>query len=348
MIRVNREELYSCAYEILLAVGENPEGAKIVAECLIRSDLRGITTHGTYLLSPIVNRVNASCLALPTKISVITDDGAIAVIDGGDGLGAIAGKYAVDLSIKRASQFGISIVLIRRTNNLGALAFYTEMVAKEGMIAMMGCNAAPAMAPWGGAGAFLGTNPIAIAAYTGKDLLFSADMATSIVARGKIRKAAREDKPIPENWALDCDGNLTTDPVAALNGALLPMGGPKGSALALTVDIISGILAGAAHAPDIKSFHSNDGATGVGASLITIDIRKFMDLDAFASTIDAYFTQLKSLKKASFTSEIFIPGEIEYKNELNNNKNGIPLEEKAIETINELLIQLGLSQRLKI
>ena len=346
MIRVNREQLYSCTYEILTAIGEDPEGAKIAADCLIRSDARGITTHGTYLLSPIVERAKAACLSLPTKISTITDDGAIAVIDGGDGLGAIAGKYAVDLSVKRASQFGISIVLIRRTNNLGALAFYTEMVAREGMIAMMGCNAAPAMAPWGGAGAYLGTNPIAIAIYTGKDLLFSADMATSIVARGKIRKAAREGKPIPGDWALDCDGNLTTDPVAAINGALLPMGGPKGSALALTVDIVSGILAGAEHAPNIKSFHTIGGATGVGASLIAIDIRKFMELDVFASTMDEYFTQLKALKKANFTSEIYIPGEIEYKNELNNLKNGIPLEEKAVETINELLDQLGIKQQL--
>ena len=155
-------------------------------------------------------------------------------------------------------------------------------------------------------------------------------MATSIVARGKIRKAAREGKPIPDNWALDSDGNLTTDPMAAINGALLPMGGPKGSALALTVDIVSGILAGAEHAPNIKSFHTIEGATGVGASLIAIDIRKFMELDAFASTMDEYFTQIKGLKKASFTSEIFIPGEIEYKNELNNLRTGYPWKKKRL------------------
>ena len=348
MIRINRGKLYSCAYEILVAIGENPDGANIVAESLVRSDSRGITTHGTYLLTPIVNRVKASRLSLPTKISIISDNGVTAVIDGGDGLGAIAGKFAVDLSIKQASQYGISIVLIRKTNNLGALAYYTELVAKEGMIAMMSCNAAPAMAPWGAAEAFMGTNPIAIATYTGKDLLFSADMATSIVARGKIRKAVREGESIPDNWALDCDGNLTTDPVAALNGALLPIGGPKGSALALMVDIISGILSGSEHAPNIKSFHEIDGVTGVGAALISIDIRKFMDLDTFSDSITSYFSQLKNLKKASFASEIFLPGEIEYRCELNSNEKGILMEDKAVATINTLIDQLSIKPHFKI
>ena len=128
----------------------------------------------------------------------------------------------------------------------------------------MSSNAAPSMAPFGGAEAFTGTNPIAIAMYTGRDLLFSADMATSVVARGKIRQSARRGIEIPGDWALDEHGNPTTDPNEALKGTLLPMGGPKGSAIALAVDILSGMVAGAQHAPDIKSFHDLDGPTGVG------------------------------------------------------------------------------------
>jgi LDH2 family malate/lactate/ureidoglycolate dehydrogenase len=313
---------------------------------LIFADSRGITTHGTYLLSPIVNRAKAAQLSLPTSVKTILDNAAVAVIDGGDGLGAIAGKAAADLSIKCASQYGISLVLIRNTNNLGALAYYTEMVAKEGMIALMGCNAAPAMAPWGGAEAFLGTNPMAIAIYTGKDLLFSADMATSIVARGKIRKAAREGQSIPNNWALDLEGNTTTDPNAALKGALLPMGGPKGSAIALAIDILSGIVSGSAHAPNIRSFHLLEGVTGVGASLVAMDIRKFMPLDAFASSMDEYIDKIKGLKKASFTSDIYLPGEIEYKKEMESKVKGISLDEKTVKAINEMLEQLGIQKHL--
>ena len=345
-MKITPEELFACVHDLLLAAGENSENAKLVAENFCQADARGITTHGSYLLTPIFDRVKANQLSLPTNPTIITDEAAIAVIDGGDGLGPVAGNLAVELASKRAAQFGISLVLIRNTNNLGSLAFYTEKIARQGMIALMGCNAAPAMAPWGGAEAFTGTNPIAIAIYTGKDLLFSADMATSVVARGKIRKAAREGKSIPADWAMDADGNLTTDPVAALKGTLLPMGGPKGSAIALAVDIFSGILAGSQHAPNLKSFHATEGKTGVGATLMAIDIRKFMELDQFAQSMDEYLQTLKGMKKANFASEIFIPGEIEFRKEIASREKGIELDDKAVEVVNQLLEQVGSSQRL--
>ncbi len=346
-MKINRENLLACTYDLLITAGEGPDGAQLVAENFCQADSRGITTHGSYLLTPIFHRVEVKQLSLPTRATVAVDEASVAVIDGGNGLGPIAGKLAVDLSIKRASDYGISLVLIRNTNNLGSLAFYTEMIARQGMIALMSCNAAPAMAPWGGAEAFTGTNPIAIAIYTGKDILFSADMATSVVARGKIRQAAREGKSIPADWALDSYGNVTTDPAAALKGTLLPMGGPKGSAIALAVDILSGILAGAEHAPNLKSFHEPEGKTGVGATLIAIDIKKFMDLDQFSSTMDEYIQSLKGMKKANFASEIFVPGEIEYKREMASREMGISLDDKAVDVLNQLLKKVGSSKRLE-
>ena len=346
-MKIDRDELYACAIEILLALGETPENAKIAAENFCQADSRGITTHGTYLLTPIFDRVQVNQLSLPTTPTIVCDDAAIAIIDGGNGLGPVAGKFAVDLAVKRASQYGISLVLIRNTNNVGSLSFYTEMIAKQGMVAMMSCNAAPAMAPWGGAEAFTGTNPIAVGIFTGKDVLFSADMATSVVARGKIRSAVKANKPIPADWALDSDGNPTTDPVAAMNGTLMPMGGPKGSALALVVDILSGILAGGEHAPNIKTFHSPSGTTGVGASIAAIDIRKFANLDQFATTMDEYVQTLKGIKKANFTSEIFLPGEIEQKREVASRQNGVELDEKAITVLNQLLEKVRSSKRLE-
>jgi LDH2 family malate/lactate/ureidoglycolate dehydrogenase len=345
-MKIFKEDLYACIFELLLAAGESTGGAKIVAENFCRSDARGITTHGSYLLTPIFDRVKVNQLSLPTNATVVMDEAAVSIVDGGNGLGPVAGKLAVDVTIKHASEFGISLVLIRNTNNLGSLANYTEMIAREGMIGLMGCNAAPAMAPWGGAEAFIGTNPIAIAIYTGKDILFSADMATSVVARGKIRKAAREGKPIPSDWALDVEGNLTTDPVSALKGTLLPMGGPKGSALALAVDILSGILAGAQYAPNVKSFHTPEGTTGVGASLMAIDIKRFIALDQFSSTMEEYIRSLKGIKKANFASEIFMPGEIEYRREIASGETGIDLEDKAVDVINQLLEKNGSIKRL--
>jgi LDH2 family malate/lactate/ureidoglycolate dehydrogenase len=345
-LKIIWDDLFACTYELLLAAGESPEGAKLVAENLCQADARGITTHGTYLLTPILDRVNVNQLSLPTHPTFICDEAAVAIIDGGNGLGPVAGKLAADVAVKRASQYGIGMVLIRNTNNLGSLAFYTEMIARQGMVAMMNCNAAPAMAPWGGAEAFTGTNPIAIAIYTGQDVLFSADMATSVVARGKVRKAAREGKPIPSDWALDSDGNTTTDPATALKGTLLPMGGPKGSAIALAVDILSGILSGGEHAPNLKSFHAPEGKTGVGASLIAIDIRKFGDLNQFSASMDEYFQSLKGMKKAKFASEIFVPGEIEYRREIASRESGIVLDDKAVDVLNQLLEKVGSDKRL--
>jgi len=346
MNKIKRDVLICCTTEVLSILGEDKPSAEITAESLVFADARGISTHGTYLLTPIANRVKQGQLILPTRITTVKENSAVAVFDGGNGMGAVAGKMAVDLCIKNAKSYGISLVLIRNTNNMGALAFYTEKIAREGMIAIMGCNAAPAMAPWGGAEAFLGTNPFAIAIYTGQEMLFSADMATSIVARGKIRKAAREGKTIPDSWALDSEGNLTTSPLEALKGALLPMGGPKGSAIALAIDILSGLVSGSSHAPDIKSFHTLDGVTGVGAFFIAIDIEKFMPLNDFAASMDQYICKIKGMKKAGFTSEIFIPGEIEYRKELQSRESDISLDEKTCEVINSILAENGVHERL--
>lgn len=346
-MKIDRDLLYACATDVLLALGESPENASIAAENFCQADSRGVTTHGTYLLSPIFDRVQVNQLSLPTTPALIIDEAAIAIVDGRNGLGPVAGKFAADLAAKRAAQFGISLVLIRNTNNVGSLSFYTEMIAKQGMVGMMSCNAAPAMAPWGGAEAFTGTNPIAVGIYTGTDLLFSADMATSVVARGKIRSAVKANKAIPADWALDSAGNPTTDPKAAMDGTLMPMGGPKGSALALAVDIMSGILAGGEHAPNIKTFHTPSGTTGVGASIAAIDIRKFADLDQFGATMEEYIQSLKGMKKASFASDIYLPGEIEQRREQASRKNGIELDETNVSALNKLLEKVGASRRLE-
>lgn len=341
-MKIPQDKLYNAARNILIACGENEQGASDVAECMLKADMRGITTHGTYLLTPIYKRMQAHQLALPTQTTVAQDRGATATIDGGDGLGAIAGRKACDLAVAKAKEFGIATVLIRNTNNIGMLANYTEQAAREGMIAFMCCNAAPAMAPWGGSEQYIGTNPIAMAIYTGQDLIFSADMATSVVARGKIRKAARNGTAIPSDWALDEDGNITTDPNAALKGCLLPMGGPKGSAIALTVDLFAGMLSGSRYANDLKSFHAPEGSTGVGAALVVINIDYFMQAEEFSALMAEYIKKMKGLKKAQGTDAILLPGELEQMKEAQSRDKGVELDEGAVQAINELLKNLNI------
>ena len=345
-MKIETGKLRAAAVEILKACGETDAGAAAVADSMIIADSRGITTHGTYLLSPIHKRVKAGQLPLPTKATLVADKGATAVVDGGDGLGAIAGKLAVETAVAKARINGVSTVLIRNTNNVGSLAVYTEAAAREGMIAFMTCNAAPAMSPWGGSEPFLGTNPIAMAIYTGEEVMFSADMASSVVARGKIRKAARNGETIPADWAMDGEGNFTTDPNAALKGCLLPMGGPKGSAIALFVDIFSGLLSGSKYAQDLKSFHAPEGSTGVGAALTVVNIENFMPLPAFASLMRGYIATMKGLQKAKGFGEIFLPGEIEQAKEKKAKSEGVALDDNAVKAINELLETFGSAPRL--
>jgi LDH2 family malate/lactate/ureidoglycolate dehydrogenase len=344
-MKVSADLLKKGAEEILKYLGETSENAVKIAEILVRADMRGVSTHGTYLLTVISMRVKGGQLKLPTLPRVISDSGATAVIDGMDGIGMVAGSMAIELAIEKAKQYGVGMVLIRNTNNLGSLACYTQKAAEQGMIAIMSCNAAPAMAPWGGAEKFMGTNPIAIS-IPADGVGFTADMATSVVARGKIRKAARNGIDIPDNWALDINGVPTTDPNKALKGTLLPMGGPKGSALAMAVDIISGLLAGSGYGPLLKSFQVLEGPPRVGASCIVIDVSRFMALGKFKELMAEYSNSIKSLKKAEGFSEILMPGEIKYRKEQNSLKDGIELDPQLISALDELLVQAGSNIRL--
>jgi LDH2 family malate/lactate/ureidoglycolate dehydrogenase len=247
--------------------------------------------------------------------------------------------------MEKAEKYGVGMVLIRNANNVGCLGCYTQRAAENGKIAIMSSNAAPAMAPWGAAEKFLGTNPIAIS-IPAKSVNFTADMATSVVARGKIREALRNGKTIPDNWAMDPEGRPTTDPAKALEGSLMPIGGPKGSSLAMAVDIISGVLAGSGYGNKLKSFHVLEGPTGVGASCIVIDVSHFMDVESFKEMMENYFNMVKNLKKAEGVEEIFIPGEIEYRKEKKSLEEGVEISDKLAGSLNELLKKVGSNLRI--
>lgn len=344
-MRVMVEKLKLVAEDILRRLGESGENARRIADVLVRADMRGVSTHGVYLLNVIAMRVEGGQLKLPTEVEVLSEKDATLLIDGKDGIGMVAASIALDRAIEKARKYGIGIALIRNTNNIGCLGCYTEKAAEQGMIALMTSNAAPSMAPWGAAEKFLGTNPIALS-IPGDGMNFTMDMATSVVARGKIREAQRKGLKIPEGWALDAEGRPTTDPERALEGTLMPIGGPKGSALAMAVDIICGLLAGSGYGNQLKSFHILEGPTRVGASCIAIDISHFTDLSEFKKKVKGYFETVKGLKKASGIEEILIPGEIEFRREEKSRGEGVDIDEKLASSINSLLVKLGSDLRL--
>ena len=242
----------------------------------------------------------------------------------------------MNLAIKKGKENGMAIVSGCHTNHLGMLAYYVLNAINHDMIAIMTSNAPPAMAPWGGQKALIGTNPFCIGIPAGKHLPIVVDMATSIVARGKVRLAIEKQESIPEGWALDENGKSTTDPTLALKGSVLPLGGVKGYCLAILVEILSGVLSGGNIFDKVKSSTDMSGPMDVGFFIQAIDISQFMDKNQFKARVDNLIEIVKQSPRATGVSEIFLPGEIEFKVEKDRLENGIPIKERIWNKIIDL------------
>ena len=284
-MRLSESDLIGAAREVLVGLGESADNATLAAELFVQADLRGVSTHGVNLLRLVSQRVEAKLLDLPTTCSIESDSAAAAVLNGNNGLGQIAASMALDIACDKAGRFGIAMATLKNTNNIGALGCLSLKATRRGYIALIMTNGNPSVAPYGAARPFFGTNPLSIAVPRGNAGPLVLDMSSSIVARGKIRLASMSGQEIPLGWALDDAGLPTTDPKKALKGCLLPLAGPKGSGLAMMIDILSGLLAGAAYGDKLKSFHELEGPTGVGAVFICIDIGFFMDKEKFTSLL---------------------------------------------------------------
>ncbi len=336
-MKVKPEQLKRVAVEILRGFKATDEQAELVAESLVRADMRGIGTHGVHFLTLLADRVDAGMIQIPTHLKVIKDEGATGLIDGGDGLGQVAAHRAMEMSIEKARKFGTGSVAVRNTNHIGILAFYTLRIAEQGMVGMVMCNGAASMPPWGGAEAFFGTNPLSIAVPNGSGEPIVLDMSSSLVARGKIRRAERLREPIPLGWALDQNGEPTTDPSEAMKGTLVPIGGPKGYGLALMVDVLAGLLSGSQFGRKVKTFHQPLGPTGVGVFVMAIDIGRFMPIQQFKESMQSYGDSIKESRKAKGVSRIYLPGEIEFEKKKKSMTEGIELDDSVASTLNQLL-----------
>ncbi len=347
-MRVMPDQLKEIAIQIVRGLGASQEEAILVSENLIKAEMRGVDTHGVHFLKLLSDRVYAGMVQLPTDLKILKEDGATVLLDGGNGLGQVAADRAMSLCIQKAHEYGVGCTLIRNTNHIGILAFYTLKAADEGMVGIVMCNAAPSMSPWGGAEAFFGTNPISIAMPGGKDApAVILDMSSSVVARGKIRRAQKMKESIPLGWALDETGSPTNDPTAALRGTLLPIGGPKGYGLAFMIDVLTGVLSGSNYGQGVKTFHQPLGPTGVGVFTMAIDIERFMPLGQFKPLMDSYIQSIKKSKRAKDVLRIYLPGEIEFEKERKSLTEGIELDLSVVESLNQILEKMGSPLRLK-
>jgi LDH2 family malate/lactate/ureidoglycolate dehydrogenase len=345
-VKVTADHLMNVALELLRTAGVGSQEAQLVAENLVAAELRGVPTHGINLLPAILERIAAGQMEVPTELKVIADEQAITHMDGGNGFGQTAATAGMRGCIEKARRFGIGFSLIRNTNNVGLLALYSLMAARQGLIGICACNGAASMAPWGGADSFFGTNPFSIAAPGGTGSPIVLDMSTTVVARGKIRRAARLKERIPLGWALDTSGVPTDDPEAAIRGTLVPVGEHKGYGMAFFIDLICGLLSGSRYARAVRTFHQPEGPTGVGVMTMAIDINRFMPLDHFSKLIDEHIRMIRGSTKAEGNSRIYLPGEIEAEREDLNNTRGVAVDPPVVKAIDGLLEKRGLAVRL--
>ena len=225
------------------------EHAETVARSLLAANLRGVDTHGMTRLPIYVERLRAGLINGRVSGTVVAEGPTTAVFDGENGLGQVVGTKGMQLAIAKAESAGVGFVTVRNSNHYGTAAYYAMMALAHDMIGVSITNSPPLMAPWGGRKGFLGTNPLSIAVPAGEERPFVFDMATSVVARGAVILAAKRGDAIPPTWAMNKDGEPTTDAKAALEGAVLPLGGHKGFGLAMAIDILAGVLAGGPFGP---------------------------------------------------------------------------------------------------
>jgi LDH2 family malate/lactate/ureidoglycolate dehydrogenase len=321
-----------------------PEGdARLAADTLVQADLWGHQSHGVMRLSWYVARLKAGVCTPVAAPEFAVDAGAIGVIDGHDAMGQVLTAHAMQDAIRRAKAHGIGAVALRNSNHFGTAMYFTLMAARAGCVGFLSTNASPAMAPWGGRKKTVGTNPWSWAAPAGKLAPLVLDIANTGVARGKIYLARQKGQPIPEGWAIDGDGAPTTDPAAAIDGIILPMAQHKGYAIAVVMDMLSGVLTGSAFGTGVHGPYQTEHRSGAGQMMIVLDIAAMQPLAEFGERMERYIAELKSVPLAKGFDEVVYPGELEARNDAKNRAAGLVLPADTIADLSATGARLGVS-----
>jgi LDH2 family malate/lactate/ureidoglycolate dehydrogenase len=320
------------------------EDAGTVARCLVRADLRGVDTHGLQLLPHYLERVRRGLINPRPNLKVERVTPMAGALDGQDGFGFVVATKAMAEAIDMAGEFGVGIVSARRSTHFGMAANYTLQAMDAGFIGIVFTNASRAMPPWGGREGLLGTSPIAVAAPSGQELPFDLDMSPAVAARGKIRRAARRGQQIPLGYALDVRGRQTTDPNVALDGGTVqPIGGPKGSALAMLMDVMGGVISGAAFGGDVgNQFEEYDRPQNVGHFIMAMKPDLFVSRDEYSKRMDALAQRVHACPTAEGFDEVIMPGERERRLEANHRRTGVPFHAKEVTMMQEAAAKAGL------
>ncbi len=326
-MKVFFEELKKLTAEKLKTAGVREQDAEKVADCYATADLYGVSSHGVAILPTHLKRLTAGGYNLTPTFPIVREGGSFQVVDGENAIGVLSALHCIDLAIKGAAKNGLFAVNSFHNNTLGPAFYYALEMAKKGFIGIVLCNSPAQMTAPNGKTKLLGTNPLAIAVPNGNKPIV-LDMATSAVAKSKIKQMQEKGESIPLGWALDENYQPTQDAEAALKGYVLPMAGFKGYGLALMIDILAGALSGAGYLDNVGRFYSPDFACmNVGFSFIAIDPTQMYGV-GFDALMQEYVQRIEEDERVAENKEIALPGFDRLNNKADNEQFGIEIEDE--------------------
>lgn len=339
--RVAAERLHVVVGATFARCGMSSADAALLADSLVASDLRGVHSHGVLRVPEYVKKLQADGVNPRGTPRIVRDAGAALVVDGDNSMGQVGAAFAMRAAIERARTTGLAAAAVRGSNHCGAMAYYAMMALEAGMIGLATTNALPTMAAWGGLDKIVGINPVGIAVPSDAEPPLVFDAAFSGSAHGKIRVYAQKGLPIPEGWAFDAAGHPTTDAVAALDGLLQPIGGFKGTGLAIMFGVLSSVLSGAAYGTELGNMVDGPKAGQDGHFFLAVNVEAFTELPAFRRRVDAVVREIRSSRRAPGVERIYSPGEIEQDTERRYRIEGIPLATATLDGLKQAATQVG-------
>lgn len=344
--RIPADLLQQFTSDVLVGFGVRKNEADQVAEVLVASDVQGIDSHGVPRLKMYTDRLREGLVNLEPKMTVITETPATLALDADNGMGHPASIEAMNRCIAKAKEIGLCMITVRNSNHFGIAGYYAAMALEHNLCGVAMTNATPLVVPTGARHPYVSTAPIAAAIPAGKEKPILLDAATSTVAWGKIEIARREDKSIPAGWAVDSDGNITTDPHKAVGltplGGMRETSGQKGFGLGLFVEMLCGQLAGGVWGAYVKGSRDEvPGPTRTGHAFMAWRIDAFTTEEDFKAGIDQMIQELKALETIDGVDRVMIPGEPEYEAEADRRVNGIPVHPTVVEEIRMIGREVG-------
>jgi len=344
ILRVSFEDLKNFCKQVYVKAEVPEDEAGVVADLLVRADLRGIETHGVTRLPIYIERLQKGYVRKKCQLTVIKEKGPVVFMEAHGSMGHIVAYRAMVKAVENAAEYGIGWVSVKDSGHFGVAGLFPMMAAKKDFIGYIVSNSAPMMAPWGGRERIIGNNPLSYAFPAAQFPPVVLDFSCSVVSSGKLILCRKKGEKIPLGWAFDKDGLPTEDPYEGYEGggSLAPIGEHKGYGMVVVHEILTAVLTGGKWTRNIKSLYEEDrsGIQGTCHSFMALDPECFLGREEFKKNMDRYIESIKESAKAKGVEEILVPGEPEHRTESRFLKEGIPVApstEKELATLGKSL-----------